>query len=539
MARRAISPLLLIWVCFLARAGWHAVFLPLWEGFDEWAHVAYLQRLAGGQGLPLPSQTRVTREVQASLSLTPMPAVPLSAPHLTHTEYWRLPEAERAALRRKLESLPRQWVAEEAAVGERNYEAQQPPLYYLLLAPLERALRAQPLPARVLALRLAGVLLASLTIPLIFAVVRRAAEPQLGIAAAALAAAMPLPAMTAARVGNDALSMVLFSVLLWAVLRAGSGAGLAQGIATGGLLGAGLLTKAYFLTAIPAVAALYGWRALRDKQRRLSVLQQAGAVFGMAALISFWWYWRNYTLTGSWSGLQQVAGDRAATASELVRQALQANWTRFAETAFNTHLWIGHWSFLQVRAWMYDVLLAAYALAAAGLIVLFLRRRSEELPARGAVAVAFLFCGCFWLGLAYHEVTFARLGMSSSAGWYAVALISMEALLLTVGWRALCPGAGAALGLTAGVILFALLDLYAANFILLPYYTGFIAHDASGRLAAFHLSQLAGGGAWLLFARAGGGVLPPLVNALIWCAHAAATIALPFASFQALRQRKA
>lgn len=539
MARRAISPLFLIWICFLARAGWHAVFLPLWEGFDEWAHVAYIQRLAGGQGLPLPGHTRITREVQASLSLTPMPAVPLSAPHVTHAEYWRISSAERAAMRRKLESLPRQWAAEEAVEGEKNYEAQQPPLYYVLLAPLERALRGQPLPVRVLILRLAGVLLASLMIFLIFAGVRRAAGPQLGIAAAALAAAMPLPAMTAARVGNDALSMVLFSVLFWAVLRAGPGAGLPQAIATGCLLGAGLLTKAYFLTALPALAALSAWRALHDKQRRLSVLQQAGAVFGAAALISFWWYWRNHTLTGSWSGLQQVAADRAATASALLRLALQADWRRFAETAFNTHLWIGHWSFLQVRGWMYDVLLAAYALAAAGLLVLFLRRRPEQPPARGAAAVALLFCGCFWLGLAYHEVTFARLGMSSSAGWYAVAVISMEVLLLTVGWRALCPGAGAAWGLTAGVALFALLDLYAANFVLLPYYTGFIAHDASGRLAALHLSQLAGGGAWLLVERAGGGLLPPLLNALLWCAHTAATIALPVAAFRALHPRKA
>lgn len=531
MLRRAYGLILLAWLCFLCRAGWHAALLPLWEGFDEWAHVAYLQRLASGQGLPLPGQTRVSREVQASLSLTPMPAVPLSTPHYTHGQYWRLPPAERTELRRRLISTPRQWAIEEDPAGELNYEAQQPPLYYLTLAPFERAFASLPLPERVLALRLVGVLLASLAVPLTCAAVHAATGSVPAAAAgAALAAAMPLPAMTAARVGNDALSMVLFAALLWVLARAGPQRGFRHALAAGVLLGAGLLTKAYFLTAIPALATIYGWRLLRHSGRRAVAAAQATILFGTAGLLSFWWHWRNLRLTGSWSGLQQTAGQSSSLA-DLLQQALHVDWLRFAEISFRTHVWIGHWSFLQLRAWMYGVFAVFYLLAVTGLLLLWLRRRKHRQTTgwRGLGAAA-LICGWFWLGLAYHEVTFARLGLSSSAGWYAVAIISAEAVLLAAGWSAL--DRGRLWLLAAATALFALLDLYATNFLLVPYYTGLIAYGPSGRLASFHLPQLSGAAA-LFLGRAGGGVLP--LNLALWCLHAAATVALPFVAVRAAK----
>jgi len=531
MPRRASGLLFLAWLCFLCRAGWHVALLPLWEGFDEWAHVAYIQRLASGQGLPLPGQTRISREVQASLGLTPMPAAPLSTPHYTHAEYWRLPPAERAQLRQRLQSLPRDWALQEAPAGELNYEAQQPPLYYLILAPIERASASLPLPERVLALRLAGMLLASLVVPLTFAAIRAAAGSVPAAAAgAALVAVMPLPAMTAARIGNDALSMILFAALLWVLARAGLRAGFRHALAAGGLLGAGLLTKAYFLTAMPALATFYGWRLLRRPGRRAAAAAQAVLLLATAGLLSFWWYWRNFRLTGSWSGLQQTAGQSSSLA-DLLQLALHVDWPRFAEISFRTHLWIGHWSFLQVRAWMYGVFAVLYALAGAGLLLLWLRRRKQRQTTgwRGLGAAA-LICGWFWLGLAYHEVTFARLGFSSSAGWYAVCTVSAEVLLLSAGWTALARGRLWLLAVAAA--LFALLDLYAANFLLMPYYTGLITYEPSGRLASFHLSQLSGGAA-LFFERAGGGVLPLPLNVTLWCLHAAATVALPLVALKA------
>src|SRR5206468_8684198 len=57
---------------------------------------------------------RVSREVQASLELAPMPWQGTGG--LKHDDYWRLPEGERKAREEKLRSLPAQWAGDPAPV---------------------------------------------------------------------------------------------------------------------------------------------------------------------------------------------------------------------------------------------------------------------------------------------------------------------------------------------------------------------------------------------------------------------------------------
>ena len=66
------------------------------------------------------------------------------------------------------------------------------------------------------------------------------------------------------------------------------------------MLGVGLISKAYFLVAIPAFAAVAFYAAWRGERQR--ILLSAATGLGLAAIISVGWYWRNHALTGSWSG---------------------------------------------------------------------------------------------------------------------------------------------------------------------------------------------------------------------------------------------
>src|SRR3954465_10616078 len=80
--------------------------IPLWEGFDEWAHYAVIQNIAtSGRALPSLSD-KVSREVQASLELAPMH---WQDARLKHDDYWQLSESDRQAREQKLRSLPAQW----------------------------------------------------------------------------------------------------------------------------------------------------------------------------------------------------------------------------------------------------------------------------------------------------------------------------------------------------------------------------------------------------------------------------------------------
>src|SRR5690349_750365 len=158
--------LLLVWVAFVTRGLFYCIQQPLWEGYDEWAHFAYIQHIAEHGRLPVRTDT-VSKEIRASLSLMPS-AYGLNGfqlPLITHEDYWRLPPEERFARRQALTSLPAGFRSQpdDALV---LYEAQQPPLYYLMMAAPYKVFRSTSLPARIVVLRVLSMLIASLVIPL-------------------------------------------------------------------------------------------------------------------------------------------------------------------------------------------------------------------------------------------------------------------------------------------------------------------------------------------------------------------------------------
>ena len=122
--------------------------MPLWEGFDEPWHYGYVQTLASGHLLPVLGRARFSEEIRQSLLLAPVSHVmQKNWPELqSFDRYFRLTPEARADQRRKLEQIPRD-TTESAGV---NYEIQQPPLAYAVLAPigfvLQKSLSARPRP---------------------------------------------------------------------------------------------------------------------------------------------------------------------------------------------------------------------------------------------------------------------------------------------------------------------------------------------------------------------------------------------------------
>ena len=138
-----------------------------------------------------------------------------------------------------------------------------------------------------------------------------------------------------------------------------------RAVALGTVLGLALLTKAYFLALLPPLVVLGAIEA-----RRKRVYGPVVAIFAVTILISGWWYVRNWVVTHSISGEQLEAAVRNAPGVDLRGAARQVNWLQAADFTFLTHIWLGNWSFLVVRSWMYHF----FALIA-GVV-----RRLEELP---------------------------------------------------------------------------------------------------------------------------------------------------------------
>src|SRR5690349_20095307 len=115
MAARAL--VFIVWLCFVARAGFYVSALPLWEGFDEYSHFAFIQHVATHHNLPDFRTAVSSRAVTESLKLAPWPWLTHydRSNALSYESYWILPAAERAARETQLRSIPPAWAADESS----------------------------------------------------------------------------------------------------------------------------------------------------------------------------------------------------------------------------------------------------------------------------------------------------------------------------------------------------------------------------------------------------------------------------------------
>lgn len=506
--------LLSLWICFLVRGWFYAAMFPLWEGYDEFAHFGVIRAMAV-RGLVLPPRDqRGPRDVEESLKLAPVPwevrtwSV-FQGSSLTQEEYWSLTAEDRRGRQAALRLMPADWRLQDSDNGISAYEALQPPLYYWLMAPVLRIVERSDLPTQVLLLRWISVAIASLALPLTFTIGRRLMQNQhAALGCAAVVALMPGFATDVARVSNESVSVVLFSLLAWMGLKIIARERDARnGALLGVFLGLGLLTKAYFLTAVPPVLVLLVCTHRRKYRAALTPVAVALAIAG-------WWYVRNLVTTGTLSGLAEPIMLRGMTARAIIRSIPTVPWLRAVDSILLSHLYFCGWSSLTVRSWMYHLF---YAIALLGALGLTMELR------RPAVLWLSALYGAFWIGQLYNVwLQYLTKGLAGSMGWYMYALVASEVALCVLGFGRLRAWAA-----NTGAILFGLLDLYGMHWLALPYYTGMIGHKLNGTLSALHVSEFRAVGFQSAFERLAvnkGALISSQVLTVLWVLYLAGTV---------------
>lgn len=533
-AFRARNVVVFLWIAFLARGVFYCSLLPLWEGFDEWGHFAVVQNMATRNSWSVDRHDGVSRELLDSLRLAPLPRDTL-AHGMSHDEFWRLPAPRRLSLEGQLRSLPPQRSLEYPNSDIRAYEGQQPPLYYWLLSLAYRPVGGVPLLSRVWVLRLITLAIASFTVPLTFLLARRVCGNN-GLAIGVTAVVVSLPAFTmlCCRIGNDALAATLGTLCLLLMLECGD-PNAPRGVPAlfGAALGFALLTKASFLALVPASLVYATYTSIRSRGRRADVVIRWACAFSIAALLSAWWYWQTWRATGSFSGEQiEAAALRGAPLSAILGMLRSIHWRVAADFAFVTHVWVGNWSFLLVRGWMYHLLGWVAAAAAVGVLVRIVRpglyRRSDLL----GLVLAYL---AMLFALAFHVVTtFAAMGTGATLSYYLYGVVAAEAVLAAVGLAAIVPHRRVAVVAPCLALLFAALDVYGTQFYLVPYYTGVIVHSEAGKLETAHIGNLLGNAGRILgrTAENKAGVLVPGSMLFLWMLYLVATVSVVICAFR-------
>jgi uncharacterized membrane protein len=492
--------LTLFWLAFLVRGAWYCGVAPPWEGYDEPYHFSALQNIAAGQGMPH-TGTRVTLEVQDSLHLLPLAWMHhfngIPGPLTPYDDFWRLPPEEQERRLDAAKSLDPGEGREPARELIVNYESQQPPLYYWVMSVPMRWMSGLPLLSRIYWMRILSVLLASAAIPLGYWIAKRVLGSELpALGVAAVTVLLPELLIDAARVCNESIALVCFSVVLVMSLRVAEkpsrwGGWLLLGVA----LGAGLLSKAYMLATLPGMFVV-GHVVFRQKRNdgnpRLglaAVTARMTATFAIAGAIAGWWYWRVHAATGSLTGVNDEVMARHLTLLQKLSYVTQVNWKRGIASIVHSHLWFGGWSFLRMPKAVSAIAVAVAAVAIAGAVAR-LRRRTTTVIERQGVLILTGFYASFCAGLLYHIlINFLSHGVAASAGWYLYATVSAEMVLLVWGLQAFLPNRIVFPGLAVAL---AAVDLYPMHAYLMPYYSGLSVHVgdwvyANSRITFQHL----------------------------------------------------
>ncbi len=359
----------LLLVAYLIVGTLFAALTPDWQAPDEPAHYNYIRQVAENGGFPVIEVGDWQQAYQGELTSARF------APDLLD----------------RLDTI--------------QYEDHQPPLYYLIAAPVFSVTNGNLIALRLLSVLFgAGVLWCAYRISSVMLPDR----PEVALAAAAFVAFLPQHMAMLSAVNNDGLAELLIGLTLLASIRyiksSDARAGLRPAptgltrippeLILGLLVGLIFVTKStgYFLAGVVPLAIFMRWWNERKNDTSVGATHASPlrnllttlALFFIPALIlgSVWWL-RNFGVYGfpDFLGLRAhdlVVADQMRTAQFIVENGQDAYISRAINDTFNSFWGQFGWMALPLQGWMYRIFQGLLLVVVGGLLVdRFILRRSD------------------------------------------------------------------------------------------------------------------------------------------------------------------
>ena len=409
----------------------HSALLPPFEEYDSIQYWSGIQQVADTATIPLRGVARLSADLDFYDGPRTFDSAPGQPPSgMTY----------RAFFSRPAPALPVPATRFFRPGAALNYEGQQPPLYFVALAPAYLLARDWSWPSHMLLLRLVSWALAFTGFAIgcratIGALSRLGIAPALGLLVPAWPLLFPEFFPDMARIGNNG-TCLFFVGIAWAlILRLLRGPDLRAVIGLGLALGLGLLTKAFFVPITAGVALLFFYVAIRN--RSWQPLRDLAVALAIAAAMGSAWYLHNYTSSGSFMNLGDFVKieEKGGVLQTVLREGVNfqelLQFLRGTAVMAATFAWSGTWS----RALLSPIFTAPIvimALVAFGSWLWAIRRWPIEGQAPLFVA------GPFLLGLIYHQIVWSLTGagiMAGTPGWHLHVLSPVLALAFVLGWR--------------------------------------------------------------------------------------------------------
>lgn len=393
---RQYWPGLLILLTFFCLGALYVFYTPRWQAPDEPAHYNYIRSLATGAGFPV---LRSGDYDQAYLS-----------------------------------QLTTQKFPPELSIETVRYEGHQPPLYYLLAAPIYWISGGA-----VVALRLFSLLLGGVGVALVMALLLeyKPEQPALAWFGGGLVAFVPQFVAMMSAINNDALTLPLLWLWLWLALRYLRGQ--TSPLLLGVLLGALLLTKTTGYGALPLTVLAVYLRTRRAGQPFRWAARELLTVLIPGLLLGGLWWGRNLSVYG-WPDLMGLIRHDAVvigqprTADWLAQQGLLPFLWGAGRTTFRSFWGQFGWMGVVLDARIYQALAIFSGLCVGGAVWRLVESLREGFAPRQRDALALLGASAFiTVGMyLYYNLTFVQ-----HQGRYLFPALPMFALAAALGLQRL------------------------------------------------------------------------------------------------------
>jgi hypothetical protein len=487
-------------LAFLARGPLYLSVFPPFEGWDEYQHLAYIAHLDETGSLPVAAES-----TRVSVALRPLV---VAAPHpqsgvdqlgdwgaLSYHDYWNTARTRGGTDR-------------QSSAPPRLYQAQHPPLAYVLALPLWHALKTTHALEAIYAIRAMNLLFVASALALFAGALTRLVPsfaPR--VAVFALVCLHPLFFQNAARVANDALALAAGVAGISVLVLADGRTLLTRGLLAAACIAVSVWTKQTSLTLIPALVLgppLIGWAHGVSAGRLWRVTTLVSAAFVLLWAPLWLWSYQHYGTTLTTQDSVELAA-RGSVVPALVTSLANLPWGPVVEFLFVPgRPWVGGWSYLPMHEtlgalyeWYWGILLVA-ALTGAAVATRRRHRSAEGVGGIGVCAAVVIFTA---LGVIYYAVlSHAVFGRSMANPWYFMTALPFLFVLLvraleTINSRM---AVAAAAGLAA---LFVAIDLH-GTWIQMPTFYASTARSALqwSRLSQIHPAILSGDLRWWFLA---------------------------------------
>lgn len=429
--------------------------VPVFEGFDETAHYSSLREIAIKHSIPTYGSSFFDQSI---VDYKGPESYSTGAPPFDRGYVYPKFFSDTKAVDSYIKDYRTEPVVNEFKYSDiPNWQAQHPPLYYLLLAPVVELSKSLSLYDQVITLRvisylfaLSGVFFGMLGARTMFASEGRARL----LGYIVYPVLLPMYFLEFARIGNDSLCLLLSGLSYYVLsICIKSGFRVKYLVVLGVVLGLGLLTKALFVPILAGIIIYVAIRIIMDDESGQSLGKSATAgfaIFSSAVLVGGGWYLYKFLTTGAISGSDEAI--QLASGGGFIK-GLSEHFDIIAllrgiSVWLPTYQWAGTWSLARLP--IYFQLPSLLLLVAVILNVFVCMRRRSLSDPLWLSAIIFVF---FIAGLVWHVfVAMAIGGVPTSPGWYLHTIMPWVAPALGVGIHRFLTKGSIARVLTIGLL---------------------------------------------------------------------------------------